>query len=132
MSDAPSRATVLSLRPVIWLGDSRERIRSFPETVKDDIGTAIQWAQRGAKHPDAKVMAGFGSAAVVEVVADSRGDTFRAVYTVRFKAKLYVLHCFQKKSKKGIATTNSDLKLIQRRFREAQQLERNDDQGRTR
>jgi phage-related protein len=87
-------------KPVRWLGDSRHRLKGFPENVKDDVGTALFWAQKGEKHSDAKPMRGFGGASVVEIVEDYDGNTYRAVYTVRFKERIYVLHCFQKKSKK--------------------------------
>jgi phage-related protein len=87
----------------------------MPEDVKDVFGHAIDIAQAGGKHPDAKAMTGFGSAGVLEVVEDSRGDTYRAVYTVRFTGWVYVLHCFQKKSKSGIKTPKKDLDLIHTR-----------------
>jgi len=76
----------------------------MPEDVKDVFGHAIDLAQASGKHQDAKVMTGFGSAGVLEVVEDDRGNTYRAVYTVRFSGWVYVLHCFQKKSKSGIKT----------------------------
>ena len=76
----------------------------MPEDVKDVFGHAIDLAQAGGKHQDAKVMTGFGSAGVLEVVEDDRGDTYRAVYAVKFAGWVYVLHCFQKKSKSGIKT----------------------------
>lgn len=71
-------------------------------------------------HPDAKVLKGFGGAGVLEIVEDFRGDTFRAVYTVRFPSAVYVLHAFQKKSKSGIKTPTEDMDLIRRRLREAE------------
>ena len=76
------------LKPVIWVGSSRQDLRKFPDPVRDHVGYALYVAQRGGKHRDAKVLSGFGGAGVVEVVADFRGDTFRAVYTVRFAANL--------------------------------------------
>ncbi len=73
------------------------------------------------KHQDAKALSGFGSAGVLEVVEDFRGDTYRAVYTVRFTAWVYVLHCLQKKSKSGIKTPKEDLDLINTRLKVAKQ-----------
>lgn len=85
--------------------------------------TCLGWrlAQAGSKHPDAKALTGFGSAAVLEVVEDYRGDTYRAVYTVKFAGWVYVLHCFQKKSKSGIKTPKPDLDLIDRRLKAARE-----------
>ncbi len=85
----------------------------MPEDVKDVFSHAIDLAQAGGKHQDAKVLTGFGSAGVLEVVDDHhQGDTFRAVYTVKFSGWVYVLHCFQKKSKSGISTPKPDMDLI--------------------
>ena len=111
-----------SLKPVIWVGSSRNNLRGFPDAVQDHIGYALYVAQRGDKHRDAKVLTGFGSAGVVEIVADYRGDTFRAVYTMRYAGALYVLHAFQKKSKTGRATPQRDLELIKHRLREAERI----------
>ena len=79
-------------------------------------------AQRGGKHRDTKTLAGFGGAGVVEVVKDFRGDTFRAVYTVRFANAVYVLHTFQKKSKSGSETPRLDIELVKRRLRDAERI----------
>jgi phage-related protein len=86
------------------------------------MGYALYVAQRGGKHRDTKVLSGFGGAGVVEVVTDFRGDTFRAVYTVRLAASVYVLHAFQKKSKSGRETPQRDIELIRKRLREAEQI----------
>jgi phage-related protein len=110
------------LKPVIWIGSSREDLREFPDPVQDHIGYALYVAQRGGKHGDAKVLRGFGSAGIVEVVEDFRGDTFRAVYTLRHGGAVYVLHCFQKKSKTGRETARRDVELIQRRLRQAEHI----------
>jgi phage-related protein len=99
-------------KPLKWVGSAKRDRDAMPEDVKDVFGHAIDLAQAGGKHQDAKVLAGFGSAGVLEVVEDSRGDTYRAVYTVRFTGWIYVLHCFQKKSKSGIKTPKKDLDLI--------------------
>ena len=79
-------------------------------------------AQQGGKHRDAKPLKGFGGAGVVEIVTDYRGDTFRAVYTVRLAGAIYVLHVFQKKSKRGSETPKADMKLIEQRLREAEKI----------
>jgi len=72
------------LKPAIWVGTSRKDLREFPEPVQDHVGYALYVAQRGGKHRDAKPLSGFGGAGVVEIVKDHRGDTFRAVYTLRY------------------------------------------------
>lgn len=86
------------------------------------MGYALYTAQRGSKHRDAKTLRGFGGAAVVEIVTDYRGDTFRAVYTLRFAGRVYVLHAFQKKSKTGRETPRRDMELIRQRLREAEEV----------
>jgi len=112
------------LKPVIWIGSSRKDLREFPEPVQDHMGYALYVAQRGDKHRDAKALSGFGGAGVVEVVKDYRGDTFRAVYTLRYAGTVYVLHAFQKKSKTGRETPRRDMELITQRLREAEQIAR--------
>jgi phage-related protein len=106
-------------KPLFWVGSSKADLLDFPELVKDGIGIALSVAQFGGKHPHAKPWKGEG-AGVLEVVEDFRGDTFRAVYAVRFEQALYVLHAFQKKSRRGSKTANSDIKLIGKRLRAAQ------------
>jgi phage-related protein len=99
-------------------------LRSFPEPVQDLIGYALYVAQRGGKHQDAKVLSGFGGAGVLELIKDHRGDTFRAVYTLRYAGSVYVLHAFQKKSKTGRQTPLHDIALIKQRLREAERTAR--------
>jgi phage-related protein len=113
VSESPS-----GIDPVVWIGDSLESVRLFPEEVRQEIGFALYQAQRGKKHINAKPLAGFGSG-VLEVISDHRGNTYRAVYTVRLAGRLYVLHAFQKKSKKGIQTSRGDLELIRQRLKRA-------------
>ena len=108
-----------SIKPVSWIGSSYKDFREFPEPVQDSMGYALYQAQIGLKHGCAKPLKGFGGAGVLEVVADHVGDTFRAVYTVKFATALYVLHAFQKKSKSGIKTSAEDMELIQRRLKAA-------------
>ena len=105
-------------KPLFWIGSSKEDLLAFPEAVKDEIGTALSVAQFGGKHPKAKPWKGEGPG-VFEVVEDHRGDTYRAVYTVRFEGVVYVLHVFQKKSPSGIRTSKKDVDLISRRLQEA-------------
>nr|HEV7954061.1 type II toxin-antitoxin system RelE/ParE family toxin [Candidatus Acidoferrales bacterium] len=107
-------------KPLFWLGSSKRDLLAFPEPVKGDIGVALSVAQFGAKHPRAKPWKGEG-AGVFEVVEDHFGDTYRAVYTVKFSAAVYVLHAFQKKSPSGIKTARADIELIAQRLRLAQQ-----------
>ena len=102
------------LKKVVWLGSSRKNLRAFPAPVRDHIGYALYMAQCGSKHPDAKPLSGFGGAGVLEVVSDYRGDTFRAVYTLRFADTLFVLHAFQKKSQRA---SRRDLDLARHRLR---------------
>ncbi|MBC5764464.1 type II toxin-antitoxin system RelE/ParE family toxin [Ramlibacter albus] len=107
-------------KPVKWVGSAKRDLVDMPDDVQDVFGFAIDMAQAGGRHPDAKVLSGFGSAAVLEVIEDFRGDTYRAVYTVRFAGWVYVLHCFQKKSKSGIATPRQDMELIAARLKAAE------------
>jgi phage-related protein len=110
-----------SIKPVVWIGSSRSDLASFPEDVKDAIGYALYVAQRGGKHADAKPLRGFGGAGVLEIVENRAGDTYRAVYTVRFAERLYVLHSFQKKSKTGIKTPKPEIELIKSRLKRAEE-----------
>ena len=102
-----------------WVASSRKDLKKFPDRVQDRVGYALFQAQLGLKHPDAKPLAGKGSA-VMEVVSRYEKDTFRAVYTVKFAEATYVLHAFQKKAKKGIATPSADLALVEQRLKIAQ------------
>jgi phage-related protein len=113
-----------SARPVIWVGSSRRNLRGFPREVRREIGQALFTAQQGETDPSAKPLRGFGGGAVLEIVADQVGGTWRAVYTVRFREAVYVLHAFQKKSKRGIATPKKDIDLIRHRLAEAERLHR--------
>ena len=103
----------------------------MPEDVRARVGYAVYVAQQGGKHRDAKPLKGFGGAGVVEIVADHASDTFRCVYTVRLAASVYVLHAFQKKSKSGRATPSTELRLVERRLREAERLHEEQRNART-
>jgi phage-related protein len=107
-------------KPVRWVGSSKEDLRGFPEEVRRRVGGALWDAQLGRKAPYAKPLRGFGGAGVLEIVDDFDGDTYRAVYTVRFAGAVYVLHAFQKKSRRGIATPKPELDLIEQRLKRAQ------------
>jgi phage-related protein len=100
------------------MGNSLRAIRSFPSSVQDQLGYALYLAQGGGKHVAAKRLKGFGPG-VLEVVSDHRGDTYRAVYTVRLVDRVFVLHAFQKKAKRGIATPKVDIDMIKRRLKQA-------------
>jgi phage-related protein len=103
-------------KPLFWIGSAKSDLLEFPEAVQDEIGVALSVVQFGGKHPRAKPWKGEGPG-VFEIVEDHKGDTYRAVYTVKFERAAYVLHAFQKKSPKGIRTARTDAELISRRLR---------------
>lgn len=109
------------MKPVHWVGSSREEVREFPKAVRREIGFALEAAQQGDKHPSATPLRGFGGAGVLEVVENHLGDTYRAVYTVRFAEVVYVLHAFKKKSKSGIKTPKQEIDLIRARLKRARE-----------
>ena len=108
------------LKPLHWVGTSKKDLLVMPEGVIDVFGFALHLAQMGKKHDQAKPLKGFGGASVLEVLEDHMGDTYRAVYTVKIAEKVYVLHCFQKKSTKGIETPKHEMDLIRERLKAAQ------------
>ena len=108
-------------KSVRWVGSSKEDVSDFPEEVRRRVGGALWEAQIGRKAPYAKPLTGFGDARVLEIVDEFDGDTFRAVYTVRFAKAVYVLHAFQKKSKRGAATPKTELDLIDQRLKRARE-----------
>jgi phage-related protein len=108
------------LKTLRWVGSSRKDLKSFPAAVRSDVGYALYAAQNGHTDPAAKPMKGFGGACVLEIVAPFAGDTWRAVYTVRFQGVIYVLHAFQKKSKSGKATPKKDIDLVVQRLAAAE------------
>ncbi|RPI43834.1 MAG: hypothetical protein EHM67_04610 [Hyphomicrobiaceae bacterium] len=109
------------MKPLRWIASAKDDLSAMPTEVRRAVGYALFAAQQGEKHDDAKVLKGFGDAAVLEIIARHDGDTFRAVYTVRFGEMVYVLHVFQKKSKRGIATPKKELELIRKRLKLAEQ-----------
>ncbi len=94
-------------------------MKRFPKGVRQVVGQALFDAQTGGKHPGAKPLKGFGGAGVLEVVEDDNGNTYRAVYTVKFAGAVYVLHAFQKKSKKGSKTPPEEIEKVRARLKEA-------------
>ena len=108
-------------KPIKWVGSSKKDLKEMPEVVHVVFGFALGLAQAGQKHDAAKPLKGFGSAGVLEVVESDEGGTYRAVYTVRLDHWIYVLHCFQKKSTKGIETPKPDLVQIKSRLNDAQE-----------
>lgn len=103
-------------KPLVWVASCKKDLLSFPPDVRDVMGYALDLAQRGAKHPDAKPMKGFGSG-VLEVIDDYDGETYRAVYTVRYEGVVYAVHAFQKKSKKAAETPKAELNKIETRLK---------------
>ena len=110
-------------RPIIWVGDSLKQVRNFPAEVKKDVGDALFDVQMGSKPPDAKPLKGVGSG-VFEIVTRHDSDTYRTVCAVQIGGRVYVLHAFQKKSKRGIKTAKKDVDLIKRRYQQALKMER--------
>ena len=109
------------MKPLRWIASSKDDLSAMPREVRRVVGYALYVAQQGDKAADAKVLTGFAGAGVIEVIARHDGDTFRAVYTVRFAGVVYVLHAFQKKSPRGVKTAQIDVELVERRLKIAQQ-----------
>lgn len=109
-------------KPLEWIGSAKKDLMALPINVRKFFGHALDFAQRGGRHDAAKTLKGFGGAGVIEVVEDDAGGTYRAVYTVKFEEAVFVLHCFQKKSKSGIATPKEDMNIIRARLRVAEAL----------
>jgi len=103
-------------RPLFWEGSAKRDFKTFPEPVQKDMGVALYIVQLGGVPPTAKSWKGSG-AGVYELVEDHRGDTYRAVFLVRFADRVHVLHAFQKKSKSGIKTPRPDIELVERRLK---------------
>lgn len=108
-------------KPLFWVGSSLKDLRGFPEEVKDEMGFALYQAQRGLTPRPAKPLKGFTGASVLEIVDDFQTDTYRAVYTVQFADAVYVLHAFQKKSKRGVETPKGEIELVKARLRLARE-----------
>lgn len=102
------------------MGSSKRDLKAFPRPVQRHVGQALYAAQCGEEYPTAKALKGFGGRSVLEIVADDKGDSYRTVYTIQFHDAIYVLHAFQKKSKKGIATPQKEIELIRQRLAAAE------------
>ena len=110
------------MKDVVWVGDSRERLRRFPKEIRRTIGRALEYAQLGDKHPTAKPMRGIGPG-VLQIVARHSTNAYRVVYTVSIRERVYVLHCFEKKSTRGVRTSKREIDLIKQRLRRAREME---------
>jgi phage-related protein len=121
MRKSPTRSLESAAKPVRWVASSEEDLSAFPNDVKARVGGALWDAQIGLKSPAARPLKGFGDAGVLEVIVDFDGNTFRTVYTVRFAKAVYVLHAFQKKSRRAIATPKGELDLIGTRLSRARE-----------
>ena len=108
-------------KPLVWVGSSKKDLMALPLEVRKFFGHALDFAQHGEQHDAAKVLKGFGSAGILEVVESDAGGTYRAVYTVKFSEAVFVLHCFQKKSKSGIETPKKDMDIIHARLKVAEE-----------
>jgi phage-related protein len=111
------------MKDVEWVGSSLDDLKAFPNDVQGDVGFALYQAQCGGRHPDAKPLKGFGGATTLEIVTNYDSDAYRTVYTVRLETAVYVLHAFQKKSTRGIATPRRDMDLIRARLAEAMAMD---------
>lgn len=109
------------VKSLAWIGSAYKDLTAFPAPVQDDLGYALYLAQIGGKSIHAKPLSGFGGAGVLEIIDDYDGDTYRAVYTVRFAEVVYVLHSFQKKSPHGIQTPRQEIELVKARLRIAKE-----------
>ncbi len=109
-------------KPLAWMGSSKKDLMALPTEVRKFFGHALDFAQRGDKHDAAKVLKGFGGAGVLELVEDDQDGTYRGVYTVKFAEAVFVLHCFSKKSKRGIETPKEDMDIIRARLKAAEAL----------
>ena len=111
---------VREMKPVFWVGDSKKRLLTFPVTVRREIGFVLERAQDGLTHHKAKPLRGFSG--VYEIVSNYDRDTYRAIYAINLEEMIYVLHCFQKKSKFRIKTPKKEIDLIRRRLNSAKAL----------
>ena len=110
------------IKEIIWLGKTKKDLKSMPNSVVDSIGFALYQAQIGGKADNVKVLKGFHGSGVLEVIESDESGTYRAVYTLKFGNEIYILHCFQKKSKSGISTPKEDMDMINKRLKEAETI----------
>jgi phage-related protein len=109
------------MKPLGWVGSAKNDLLGFPASVVREIGHALYVAQIGGKDSTAKPLQGFGGAGVLEIVEDYAGNAYRAVYAVRFAEVIYVLHAFQKKSTRGVATPRQEIEMVRTRLRQAEE-----------
>ena len=109
-------------KPVVWIASTKHDLKGLPDEIQGRVGHALWSAQIGGTHPHAKALKGFGDASVVEIIEDWQGNAYRAVYTVRFEDAVYVLHVFQKKSRRGAETPKADIDLVKGRLRDAKAI----------
>jgi phage-related protein len=127
-----SKLVQTSERPLFWIGSSKRDLMALPVGVRKFFGHALNYAQNGERHDAAKVLKSFAGAGVLEVVEDDADGTYRAVYTVKFKEAVFVLHCFQKKSRRGISTPQKDMEIVRVRLKVAEALAKEIRDGRSR
>ena len=113
------------IKPIVWIGSSHKDLSKFPRAVQKEAGYALWLAQSGEKHEKTKPLKGFSG--VMEIVSDYKTDTYRTIYAIKLGIRLYVLHAFQKKSKRGIATPRKEIEIIRRRLKQAHQLAQEDE-----
>ncbi len=117
------------MRKLIWVGSCRKDFLVFPESVRHEISFALYLAQQGEKAPNAKPLKGFSGASVLDIVERDSSGTYRCVYVVKFETGIYALHAFQKKSRKGIATPREHLEMIERRLKQAADIDAREKKG---
>lgn len=109
-------------KPLVWIGSSKKDLMALPLEVRKFFGHALDFAQRGERHEAAKALKGFGGTGILELVESDQDGSYRAVYTVKFAQAVFVLHCFSKKSKRGIETPKEDMDTIHARLKVAEAL----------
>lgn len=112
----------MKLKPLVWVGSSKDDLLEFPEEIRSSIGYGLYLAQMGEHSLHSKVLQGFGGAGVLEIKESDESGTFRVVYTVKMPKCVFVLHAFQKKSKQGIKTPTREIDLVKKRLKEAQEI----------
>ena len=106
-------------KPIVWVGTALKDLKAFPRDVQREVGYALYLAEIGEKHHKTRPLKGLSG--VMEIISDYQTDTYRTVYAIKLGDHIYVLHAFQKKSKRGIATPKQQMEIIRQRLRLAQQ-----------
>jgi len=112
------------IKPIVWIGSSHKDLSEFPRAVQREVGYALWLAQSGEKYEKTKPLKGFSG--VMEIVSDYQTDTYRTIYAIKLGTRIYILHAFQKKSKRGIATPKKEIDTIRKRLQQARQLAQED------